>query len=119
MNPTIEGRWRPLQAELDGKAAPMEVLEQTEVEFAGGRYSVRFGHFVADEGTYELEPGAGALGHVTLHGMRGPNAGRTIPCVFAFAGNDLRVCHGLEGERPAALATQPEAGLYLVTYRRL
>ncbi len=118
MSAALEGRWRPLRAELDGEAAPMEVLERTEVEFAAGRYAVRFGHFTADEGTYELEPAAGDLGRVTLRGIQGPNAGRTIPCVFAFDGADLRVCYGLDGERPAAFATQAGSGFYLVTYRR-
>lgn len=116
MSATPEGRWRPVQAELDGEAAPMEVLERTEVEFAAGRYAVRFGHLTADEGTFALDP---APGHFTLRGTQGPNAGRTIPCLFAFAGADLRVCYGLEGERPAAFATQAGSGLYLVTYRRL
>lgn len=115
MSAGIEGRWRPLQAELDGEAAPMEVLERTEVEFAGGRYAVRFGPFTADEGTFALDA---AAGQCTLRGTQGPNAGKTIPCLYELEDGELRVCYGLDGERPSAFATQPGSGTYLVTYRR-
>ena len=50
MNHSLEGRWQPLFAELDGEEAPVEVLQQTEVELSDGRYYVRFGHLTADQG---------------------------------------------------------------------
>lgn len=119
MTPEFQGRWRPLYAELNGEQAPMEVLQQTVVELQDGRYAVRFGHFVADEGTYALEAGGDATHrHVTLHGTNGPNAGRAIPCLYKFIEDTLMICYGLGGTRPSSFGTKPDSELYLVTYQR-
>lgn len=113
---SLEGRWQPLYAELDGEQAPQEVLQQTEFELAAGIYTVRFGGVAADTGSFAAD--ADAPHHLTLHGAVGPNAGRTIPCLFKFIDDTLMVCFGLGGERPKNFRTAPGAQLYLVTYRR-
>jgi uncharacterized protein (TIGR03067 family) len=111
-----EGHWQPLYAELDGEEAPMEVLEQTELELKAGAYTVRFGGIAADQGTYAVE--TDAPNHMTLRGTAGPNAGRTIPCLFKFVDDTLIICYGLSGVRPKNFRTAPSARIYLVTYRR-
>lgn len=116
MSRSLNGHWQPLRAELDGEEAPPEVLQQTELEISAGAYTVRFGGIAADTGRADLDPIEPA--HLTLHGTVGPNAGRTIPCLFQFAGDELTICYGLAGTRPAAFATRPGARLYLVTYQR-
>lgn len=117
MIPVIEGTWQPIRAELAGLAAPSEVLEQTELELAGGRYRVRFGGQTSDRGTYVHHP-AESPGVLTLFGVEGPNADRTIPCIYQLAGDRLRICYGLGGVLPTAFRTGGRASLYLVTYRR-
>jgi uncharacterized protein (TIGR03067 family) len=116
MSQSLEGRWQPLYAELDGEQAPHEVLQQTEMEFAAGIYTVRFGGVAADTGSFVIEPDAAH--HLALHGAVGPNAGRTILCLFKFVDDTLMVCFGLGGVRPKNFRTAPGAQLYLVTYRR-
>jgi uncharacterized protein (TIGR03067 family) len=111
-----EGHWQPLYAELDGEEAPMEVLEQTELELKAGAYTVRFGGIAADQGTYAVE--TDAPNHMTLRGTAGPNAWRTIPCLFKFVDDTLIICYGLSGVRPKNFRTAPSARIYLVTYRR-
>jgi uncharacterized protein (TIGR03067 family) len=110
---SLEGIWQPVYAELDGLEAPRMVLEKMEVELAAGKYTVRFGGEAADHGTYEID----AVG-LTLLGATGPNAGRTIPCIFKFAGGVLSICYGLGGERPLKFATGSGQQLYLVNYHR-
>lgn len=112
----LEGRWQPLHAELAGEEAPAEVLQQTEVELVAGTYTVRFGGIAADTGSYAVE--SEAAHHLTLRGTAGPNAGRTIPCLFRFIEDTLMICYGLDGVRPANFRTAPGTRLYLVTYRR-
>jgi len=112
----LEGRWRPLYAELDGEQAPQEVLQQTEFELAAGIYTVRFGGAMSDTGSFTVE--TDAAHHLTLHGAVGPNAGRTIPCLFKFIDDTLMICFGLGGTRPRNFRTAPGAQLYLVTYSR-
>lgn len=112
----LEGLWQPLYAELDGERAPREVLEQTEFEIRGGTYFVRFGRVTADTGAFLTEDDTAH--HFTLRGTAGPNAGRTIPCLFRFVDDTLMICFGLGGTRPPNFRTAPDSGLYLCTYRR-
>lgn len=112
---SLPGRWQPLYAELDGEQAPAEVLAQTEFEFTADTYTVRFGRVASDTGTYTVES---TPHHLSLHGAIGPNAGRTIPCLYKFIEDTLMICYGLSGTRPKNFRTAPGAQLYLVTYRR-
>lgn len=118
MSSPLEGCWQPVRAELGGLAAPDEVLEKTEVEFAAGRYRVRFAGQTADRGTYTFIQEAGVPGVLTLTGVEGTNAGRTIPSLFQIAGNRLRICYGIGGIRPLRFAAMIGTEDYLVTYRR-
>jgi uncharacterized protein (TIGR03067 family) len=110
---SFEGLWQPIQAEHSGEPAPKIMLEKMEVELANGTYVVRFGGVAADHGTYEID-GAG----LTLKGVSGPNAGKTIPCLFQFVGGRLMICYGLGGVRPETFGTATGAPFYLATYAR-
>ena len=109
----LEGRWQPVYAELDGAEAPKMMLDKMEVELTEGKYTVRFGGVAADHGTYEIE-----VDTLVLRGVTGPNAGRTIPSIFRFAGGALSICYGLGGTKPARFATAEGQQLYLVNYHR-
>jgi len=110
----LEGIWQPLYAELGGEEAPKMMLEKMEIELADGKYAVRFGGLTADHGTYTID----ADGHLSLHGVAGPNEGRTIPSIFKFTGETLSICYGLGGTRPTKHHTGQDPELYLVTYTR-
>ena len=114
MSTGLEGRWQPVYAELDGEEAPKMMLDKMEIELTGGEYSVRFGGVTADQGTYTID----AEGQLTLAGMIGPNASRTIPGIYKFAGGLLSICYGLGGARPLNFSTQGGGQLYLVNYQR-
>lgn len=109
----LEGIWQPLYAELGGEEAPRMVLEKMEVELAGGKYTVRFGGQVSDHGTFIVDQAG-----LTLVGVAGPNAGRTIPCIFKFTDDTLSICYGLGGKRPTKHHTGNDPQLYLVNYTR-
>ena len=119
MNPVLlDGTWQLVRAELDGERAPEMVATKTEITLRGGNYEVRFGGVTADRGTFEvgltLEVSA-----LVLHGTEGPNAGRTIPCIFQLAGERLRVCYGLNGVAPTEFVTAAGQQRYLAVYRRI
>jgi uncharacterized protein (TIGR03067 family) len=110
---SFEGLWQPVHAELNGEAAPEMMLEKMEVEMADGTYVVRFGGVAADHGTYEVDPAG-----LTLKGIKGPNAGKTIPCIFKFVEGQLMICYGLGGVRPETFGTATGAPFYVATYTR-
>lgn len=114
----IEGTWQMVRAELAGVMAPEMVTSHTVVSLDAGEYAVSYGGTVEDRGTYEVEATTGHAAMV-LRGVAGPNAGRTIPCIFQIMGDRLRVCYGLDGVRPVEFAAREGEQRYLVTYRRI
>lgn len=110
---SLEGIWQPVCAEHDGEEAPKIVLAKMEIELAAGKYIVRFGGVAVDDGTYTVE----AEG-LTLLGVTGPNAGRTIPCIHKFAGGALMICYGISGTRPDKFTTADGQQRYLANYHR-
>ena len=107
-----------IRGELAGEAAPELVLECTRLRLAAGTYEVEFAGAVAARGTSAESP---AAEHRTLalQGEAGPNAGRTIPCIFQLVGDRLRVCYGLDGVLPGRFEAASGQSRYLVTYRRV
>jgi uncharacterized protein (TIGR03067 family) len=113
----LEGRWQPFKAELSGEFAPELALERMELALLNGTYTVFFGGKESDHGKYALGSTAEHQ-TITLLGLRGANAGRTIPAIYQHVGDRLRICYGLSGVLPEQFATSKSSSLYLVTYRR-
>ncbi len=121
MNPTetsIEGRWQLLRAEQAGEAAPELVVRRTTLSLVAGKYAIWFAGEEMDSGTFETGGLAGAL-TLLLRGLRGPNAGRTIPCIYQLRGDRLRICYGFNGTAPTDFATAANDQRYLATYQRV
>ncbi len=122
MNPLpafpLEGRWQMIRAELGGELAPELVTAKTVLEFSAGEYRVFYAGELADRGTCGFHPAAEPR-QAELRGAVGPNAGRTIPCIFQLAGDRLRINYGLDGALPAEFRGAADGSRYLVTYRRL
>ena len=110
---SLDGIWQPVYAEMDGEEAPKMMLDKMEIELANGEYAVRFGGVTADQGSYVVTADG-----LTLAGMIGPNAGRTIPCLHKFAGDVLSICYGLGGTRPDKFSTAKDQQRYLANYHR-
>lgn len=113
----VEGTWQMIRGELSGDPAPELVTTKTQVEFAAGSYRVRFAGEIADRGRYELG-GTLEARTMVLHGETGPNAGRTIPCIYQLTGNLLRICYGFDSVTPTEFATTAGDQRYLAFYRR-
>jgi uncharacterized protein (TIGR03067 family) len=113
----LDGVWELVRAELDGESAPELVTVNTILELTGGAYVVRFQGKIADRGRFELG-GTKEIRTIHIHGVKGTNAGRTIPCIYQHAGDRLRVCYGLGGETPTDFKTGSGQNRYLATYRR-
>jgi uncharacterized protein (TIGR03067 family) len=111
------GSWEMIRAEHVGEPSPELVSLRVELRLTTDTYAVHFAGELADCGTYTAES-AGAHPALILLGTKGPNAGRTIPCIYQLMGNRLRICYGLDGTTPAAFVTTAGSQLYLATYRR-
>ena len=113
----IEGIWQIESAELGGEKMPELVAHKIDVELAAGAYTVRFDGEIADRGTYDLAPHPAGQA-ITLNGLVGTNAGRTIPAICQIVGGQLHVCYGLDGIVPAAFESKSGTAHFLARYRR-
>ncbi|MES1245977.1 MAG: TIGR03067 domain-containing protein [Acidobacteriota bacterium] len=114
---SLDGTWLPVTAELSGRTFPDEVRKAIQLVIEGGRYTVTTGNQV-DQGTVKTNPSATPK-EIDITGTSGPNQGRTIPAIYDWDGDRLRVCYDLSGEsRPTEFKTAEGTLLFLVTYER-
>jgi uncharacterized protein (TIGR03067 family) len=117
MSEGLHGIWEMVRAESGGEPSTDLLALRVELHLNATTYQVRFAGELADEGAYRR---AANETHATLIllGAKGPNAGRTIPCIYQLVGDRLRVCYGLDGTTPTEFATTPNSAQYIATYRR-
>jgi hypothetical protein len=118
-----------IRAEFDGQSAPELIVQHTELHLTATRYSIRFDGQIADAGTFDLMPEnpspptdsaiAATSSTLLLRADFGPNAGRSVPCIFQLVRDRLRICFGLDGTLPSDFATAANSHRYLATYRRI
>ena len=113
----LEGIWQMVRAENGGEPSTDLLALRVELHLTAATYHVHFAGELADQGTYTRAP-ADTHAALILLGAHGPNAGRTIPCIYQLVGDRLRVCYGLDGTAPTAFVTTPGSAHYLAIYRR-
>ena len=118
----VQGKWRPVKAELGGQPMDDAILKSISLKLDDGKYEVFVGD-KPDRGTYTLDAASKPKG-MTITGTEGPNQGKTFPAIYELTsdehdGDTLRICYDLSGkERPKEFKSVVGTKLYLVTYRR-
>jgi uncharacterized protein (TIGR03067 family) len=113
----MNGTWVPTAAELDGEKLPKAAYETIKLVVKDEKYTVTFGDLV-DEGTVTLDLESDPTG-MEIKGTKGPNDGKTIPAIYEFKDDTLKVCYNLEGKkRPKEFKTTAGSKFYMVTYKR-
>jgi uncharacterized protein (TIGR03067 family) len=113
----MTGTWIPSAAELDGEELPKRVFEKIKLVIKDEKYTVTVGEQV-DEGTVTLDLESDPTG-MEIKGTKGPNDGKTIPAIYEFKDDTLKVCYNLEGKkRPKEFKTTAGSKFYMVTYKR-
>ncbi len=116
MSEALHGMWEMIRAESGGEPSSDLLALRVELHLTDGNYHVHFAGELADQGTF-TRTSAHPHAALILLGAKGPNAGRTIPCIYQLVGDRLRVCYGLDGNVPTEFATAGTSH-YLATYRR-
>jgi uncharacterized protein (TIGR03067 family) len=115
---TLQGSWVPVKAELGAQPMPGEVLKKITLTLTNHDYEVTITGEQPDSGTWTLDTSSKPKG-MTIVGTKGPNAGKTFPCIYDIKGDTFRVCYDLSGaKRPTEFKTAAGTKLYLVTYNR-
>jgi uncharacterized protein (TIGR03067 family) len=114
----LQGSWVPAKAELGGQPLPSDVLKTITLKLTNQDYEVTITGEQSDAGTWSIDPSSKPKG-MTIVGTKGPNAGKTFPCIYELKGDTFRICYDLSGaKRPTEFKTTAGTKLYLVTYNR-
>ena len=112
----LQGRWRSVSFEADGKKASEDQLKQRTITYTGDRWTVREGEKVIVAGTQKLDPSK------TPHEIdslitEGEGKGITMLGIYEFKGDTFKVCFDPQGkERPRDFT--PKAGRFVGVIRR-
>jgi uncharacterized protein (TIGR03067 family) len=113
----LQGAWIP-KAVLGAQPCSEDILKKMTLILTNLNYEVTITGEQSDCGTWSLDTSGNPRG-MTIIGTKGPNAGRTFPCIYEIDGDTLRICYALSGaERPTEFKTTAGANLYLVIYNR-
>jgi uncharacterized protein (TIGR03067 family) len=111
----LEGTWKVVSMERDGKKVSREEAEKMRVEFKGQRYAFRGGDEDYD-GTFRADASQKPK-HIDTVVKQG---GKTINArgIYELDGDTLKICWSDGDERPTAFATKPDSGLRMLVLRR-
>lgn len=109
----LAGQWMPVSAQLGGQDDPV-------ANFSGG--SLQLGKttfdFNGDHGSYRIVY-AGTPARMDIEVSQGPHAGKTIPALYALAGDELTVSYQLgPGVRPQDFNSPAGSKILVVRYHR-
>ena len=113
----LQGTWLLVKAELATKPLPDDVVKSIMMTLSKNEYAVTAAG-EPDDGTWSIDSST-VPKSMTVKGVKGPNAGRTFPCIYELNGDTLRICYDLSSaKRPTEFKTIAGTKLYLATYER-
>lgn len=126
----LQGYWKPLQCELEGKGQmPTEVMKQITVVFDKSEYFLYFKDSKLDKegkpiilrlalANIALDPTTGPKS-ITFEFADGPLKGKRSHGIYELAGNQLKLCYcSVDKPKPAKFESAPGSGCFLETWVR-
>jgi uncharacterized protein (TIGR03067 family) len=97
----IQGTWKFVSQDMDGKPVPKEDLEKQTITFDGDKWTVRRDGKVIQAGTHKFETSKKPP-QVDAAVKEGEDKGNTMIGIYEMKGDTLKVCFDLKGkDRPA------------------
>jgi len=102
----IQGTWKFISQEMDGKAKPKEDLAKLQITFTGDKWSVTDDGKVVQAGTHTLDPSK-KPNQVDAKVTEGEDKGSMMLGIYELKGNTLKVCFDPSGkERPTSFTAK-------------
>src|SRR4051812_40451373 len=89
----LQGTWRRVSAEVNGKQAPEEELRAARLTVSGDRYTLR-GEGPPRQGVFKLDP-ATTPKQLDIVSAAGPNKGKTLRAIYKLEGDSFTYCVAL------------------------
>ena len=101
----IEGTWKLIGGEQEGKPEPQEELERSKLVIEGDMHTVTIGDAVL-KGTHTLDTTTDPMS-IDATDTAGPFADMSLKGIFQLDGETLKICFAAPNEpRPADFTTQ-------------
>jgi uncharacterized protein (TIGR03067 family) len=112
----IQGTWKFVSQDVDGKSRPREEVAKQTITFAGDKWTVRRDGKVVQAGTHQFDP-AKKPPQVDAAVTEGEDKGNTMLGVYELKGDRLHVCFDPMGkQRPTDFTSK--AGRMTATVER-
>ena len=103
----IQGTWKFVSQDRDGKPMPKDDLAKQTITFAGDKWTVHRDGKVVQAGTHKFDPDKKPA-QVDAVVKEGQDKGSTMLGIYEMKGDTLKVCFDLKGkERPADFSNKP------------
>ncbi len=126
----LQGYWKPLQCELEGKGQmPTDLMKQVTVVFDKSEYHLYFKDSKADKAgnpiilrlakaDITLDPTTTPK-TITFEFMDGQLKGKKSHGIYELAGNQLKLCYGsVDKPKPTKFESPVNSGYFLETWAR-
>jgi uncharacterized protein (TIGR03067 family) len=112
----LEGDWAPTKWTLAGSTTPPPDMAKMKLILKDGQYVFVEGPSV-DSGSFTLKADKEPK-EMDIVGVKGPNAGRTIPSIYRIKKDQLTICYGLDGHRPSSFDSPKKSMILLIVFSR-
>jgi uncharacterized protein (TIGR03067 family) len=100
----LQGTWKFVSQEMDGKPRPSEQLAKLKITFAGDKWTVREDGNVVQGGTHKVDS---AKKQVDAMVTEGQDKGSTMLGIYELKGDTMKVCFDPMGKnRPTSLTAK-------------
>lgn len=112
----LQGTWKFIAQEMDGKPRPAEDLKNLTITFTGDKWSVRMDGKEVQAGTHKFDPSK-KPGQIDAKVTEGENKGSAMLGIYEMKGDTMKVCFDPMGkERPTSLTAK--AGQFSAVVQR-
>ena len=113
----LQGTWRRVSAEVNGKKTPAEELRNATLTVTGDRYTLK-GEGPVREGVFKVDP-AKTPKQLDIVSASGPNKGKTLRAIYKLEGDTFTYCVALPGNpRPTQFSGEAGSGQALYVNQR-
>lgn len=114
----IQGVWNCTSATIDGRPLAEETAKTLKLTLTADRYKSERGDQVLFDSTYSVDAKKNPK-QINMVGTEGELKGKAALGIYKIDGGTLTICYVMPGkERPSDFDSQPQSGVFLVTYKR-
>lgn len=115
----LDGVWKLVTWEADGKAVPDARLKDGKLVLDGDAYTVTLADMGTVQGTQKLDPTKEPK-TIDIKDATGSNKGQTCLGIYEIEGDTLRVAFAPAGKpRPTKFTTEADSGQWLHVWKRV